>query len=217
MSEESIVHVIDDDEAFRVAVSRLLDSAGYQVRTYASAGEYLIEPPSPDMAGCLVLDLRLPGPSGLDLQQALTRMESTLPIIFLSGYGDVAASVRAMKAGACDFLTKPVEKDSLLAAISNALSQARKARAKRHESQTWNSKLDSLTPREREVLDQVVAGRRNKQIAASLNASERTVKAHRARIMAKMGVDSVADLVRSAERWQADATTSSRTHRTLNA
>lgn len=204
-SDESVVHVIDDDDSFRVAVSRLLGSAGYQVRTYASAGEYLIQPPSPGVAGCLLLDLRMPGPNGLELQQALARMDSTLPIVFLSGYADVAASVTAMKAGARDFLTKPVDKDALLSAVSNALSHAEQGEAARREAATWNKKLKDLTPREREVLDQVVTGRRNKQIAASLAASERTVKAHRAHIMEKMGVESVAELVRSAERWHSSA------------
>lgn len=201
MSDEAVVHVIDDDDSFRVAVSRLLGAAGYRVRTYASAGEYLIEPPPAREAGCLILDLRLPGPSGLELQQALTRMESTLPIIFLSGYGDVPASVRAMKAGARDFLTKPVDGHALLDAVSSALSDAERNRSVQRESDTWRARLDNLTPREREVLDHVVAGRRNKQIAASLSASERTVKAHRAHIMEKMGVESVAELIRSAERW----------------
>jgi len=202
MSDESIVHVIDDDESFRVAVSRILGTAGYQVRTYASAGEYLIQAPSPGTAGCLLLDLRMPGPGGLELQQALARMDSPLPIIFLSGYGDVATSVSAMKAGARDFLTKPVDPDALLSAVSSALSHAERDQATRRESGTWNRKLENLTPREREVLEQVVAGRRNKQIAASLATSERTVKAHRAHIMEKMGTESVAELIRSAERWQ---------------
>lgn len=216
-SDEAIVHVIDDDEAFRVAVSRMLGTAGYRVRTYASAGEYLIQPPSPGVAGCLLLDLRMPGPSGLELQQALARMDSTLPIVFLSGYADVAASVTAMKAGARDFLTKPVDKDALLSAVSGALSQAEQDQAIRRESATWNKKLKDLTPREREVLDQVVAGRRNKQIAASLSASERTVKAHRAHIMEKMGVESVAELVRSSERWQTgDDASSAESGRTLD-
>lgn len=216
-SDESIVHVIDDDESFRVAVSRMLGTAGYQVRTYASAGEYLIQPPSPGVAGCLLLDLRMPGPSGLELQQALARTNSTLPIVFLSGYADVASSVTAMKAGARDFLTKPVDRDTLLSAVSNALSHAEQGQAARHESATWNKKLKDLTRREREVLDQVVAGRRNKQIAASLSVSERTVKAHRAHIMEKMGVESVAELVRSAERWHTtDDASSAESHPTLD-
>jgi len=201
IEEPGVVHVVDDDDSFRTAVARLLGAAGYEVHTYASAGDYLLAC-QPGTSGCLLLDLRMPGPSGLDLQQALTRTEDRLPIVFLTAQGDIASSVRAMKSGAIDFLTKPVDKDVLLEAVHNALARGRREQALRDQAHTWQQRYDTLTPREREVLSQVVAGKRNKQIAASLSASERTVKAHRAHIMAKMGATTLAELIRSTERWQ---------------
>jgi len=199
--QPAVVHVVDDDDSFRTAVARLLGAAGYDVRTYTSSGDYLLKR-EPGLAGCLLLDLRMPGPSGIDLQQALAKAGEPLPIVFLSGQGDIATSVRAIKAGAVDFLTKPVNKDTLLEAVRDALVRGEHERALRGQAQSWRQRYDRLTPREREVLWQVGAGKRNKQIATSLSASERTVKAHRAHIMRKMGATTVAELIRLAERWQ---------------
>ena len=201
IAQPAVVHVVDDDDSFRTAVARLLGAAGYEVRTYTSSGDYLLKR-EPGLAGCLLLDLRMPGPSGIDLQQALAKAGEPLPIVFLSGQGDIATSVRAMKAGAVDFLTKPVDQDTLLEAVRDALVRGEHERALREQAQSWQQRYDRLTPREREVLWQVVAGKRSKQIATSLSASERTVKAHRAHIMRKMGATTVAELIRLAERWQ---------------
>src|SRR5207244_7170247 len=149
--------------------------------------------------GCIILDLRMPGVSGLDLQQSLARLEERLPIIFLTGHGDIPASVRAMKAGAVDFLTKPVRREALLSAVKNALDVDAKGRAARVVLRELRDRYENLTPREREVLAHVVSGRLNKQIASDLGAAERTIKAHRASIMEKLGVQSVAELVRLAQ------------------
>jgi FixJ family two-component response regulator len=192
-----IVHVVDDDDSFRTAVTRLLQAAGYEVRGYASAGDFLISHRG-DAAGCLLLDINMPGPSGLDLQAALADREIDLPVVFLTGHGDVPMSVRAMKAGAVDFLAKPVEPEPLLQAVGEAMARdaaRRQAGGRRHELQAC---YDRLTPREREVLAGVIAGKLNKQIAADLGVVERTVKMHRAQVLAKMQVDSVAELVRAA-------------------
>jgi FixJ family two-component response regulator len=193
-----IIHVVDDDLSFRTAVSRLLRAAKYDVRAYASASEFLDSDPCAG-PGCILLDLRMPGVSGLDLQQSLARMEERLPIVFLSGHGDIPASVRAMKAGAVDFLTKPVRREALLSAVENALSIDAKGRAARAVLRELHNRYQDLTPREREVLPHVVSGKLNKQIAFDLGAAERTIKAHRARIMDKLGVQSLADLVRLAQ------------------
>jgi FixJ family two-component response regulator len=196
-STEPIIHVVDDDTSFRRAVTRLLRAANYQVRDYASASEYI----SADAAatpGCILLDLRLPGTSGFDLQQSLASREDRLPIIFLTGHGDIPASVRAMKAGAVDFLTKPVQRETLLRAVQSALERDatdRKARAILRELQ---ARYKTLTAREREVLVHVVSGKLNKQIGFALGTSERTIKAHRASIMDKLRVQSVAELTRLA-------------------
>lgn len=192
-----VVHVVDDDESFRTAVTRLLQIAGYEVRGYTSAGDFLISQRG-DAPGCLLLDVNLPGPSGLDLQAALARHGVSLPVVFLTGHGDVPTSVRALKAGAVDFLTKPVERGPLLAAVAEALARDARAREAASRRGTLQALYDSLTPREREVLGGVVAGKLNKQIAADIGAAERTVKAHRAQLMEKMGVSSVAELVRVA-------------------
>jgi FixJ family two-component response regulator len=189
-----VVHVVDDDESFRTAVTRLLQIAGYEVRGYSSAGDFLISQPG-DAPGCLLLDVNLPGPSGLDLQAALARHGVSLPVVFLTGHGDVPTSVRALKAGAVDFLTKPVERGPLLAAVAEALARDARAREAGSRRGALQALYDSLTPREREVLGGVVAGKLNKQIAADIGAAERTVKAHRAQLMEKMGVRSVAELV----------------------
>jgi FixJ family two-component response regulator len=193
-----IIHVVDDDPSFRTAVTRLLRASKYDVRGYASASEFLDSDPCAG-PGCILLDLRMPGASGLDLQQSLERMEERLPIIFLTGHGDIPASVRAMKAGAVDFLTKPVRREALLSAVQNALgvdAKAREARAVLHE---LHERYENLTPREREVLAHVVSGKLNKQIAFDLGTAERTIKAHRAAIMEKLRIQSVAELVRLAQ------------------
>ncbi len=199
-----VVHVVDDDESFRTAIVRLLRAAGYEARGYASAGDFLLEPPGPDAHGCLILDVRMPGPSGLDLQEALNRSPLALPVIFLTGHGDVRSSVRAMKAGAADFLTKPVESKALLAAVQNAIERDAQALAARNELAMLRARFDSLSAYERQVFDAVVAGQLTKQIAADLGAAERTVKAHRARVMDKMGASSLADLVHLAGRLRAE-------------
>ena len=193
-----IIHVVDDDQPFRTAVTRLLRAAKYEVRGYASATEFLNSDPCA-VPGCILLDLRMPGDSGFDLQQSLARMEERLPIIFLTGHGDIPASVRAMKAGAVDFLTKPVRRETLLRAVQSALSLDAKARAARAALRELQNLYETLTPREREVFAHVVGGKLNKQIAFDLGTRERTIKAHRASIMDKLRVQSVADLVRLAE------------------
>ena len=191
------VHVVDDDESFRTAVTRLLQVAGYEVRGYASAGDFLISRPQ-DARGCLLLDVNMPGPSGLDLQAALADHDIDLPIVFLTGHGDVPMSVRAMKAGALDFLTKPIEREALFKAVRHALARDAESRETGTRLRELRARYASLTPREREVFAGVVAGRLNKQIAAAIGAAERTVKAHRAQVLEKMHVRSVAELVRAA-------------------
>jgi FixJ family two-component response regulator len=199
-----VIHVVDDDESFRTAIVRLLKAAGFEVRDYPSAGDFLLaKPASP---GCVVLDIRLPGPSGLDLQDAFRDNELALPIIFLTGHGDIPMSVRAMKAGAVDFLTKPVQKEALLNAIRNALARDADKRQERERTAMLRARLDALTPRERAVFDGVVAGKLNKQIATALGIAERTVKAHRAQVMEKLGANSLAELVHIAEQLPTDET-----------
>ncbi|MGZ9057895.1 MAG: response regulator transcription factor [Burkholderiaceae bacterium] len=198
MSARPLVHVVDDDESLRTALLRLLDAAGFEARGYASTGDFLLRLPE-DLPGCLVLDVRLPGPSGLELQAALQRQGVTLPIIFLTGHADVASSVRAMKAGAVDFLEKPVERDALLGAIQSALARDTLRRAAHDADQGLCARFAALSPRERQVFDQIVAGKLNKQIAAELGIGERTVKAQRAQLMLKLGADSAAELGRLAE------------------
>jgi FixJ family two-component response regulator len=167
------------------------------VRAYASAGEFLLDPPA-DAPGCLLLDVRLPGPSGLDLQEALQRHRIALPVIFLTGHGDVQTGVRAMKAGAVDFLTKPVERDVLFDAVDRALAIDAARRAERQSASDLLARYAQLTPREREVFALVVAGQLNKQIAGQLGIGERTVKAQRAQVMAKLGAATAAELGRIA-------------------
>jgi FixJ family two-component response regulator len=196
-----LIHVVDDDESLRTALLRLLDAAGFEARGYASTGDFLLQPPL-DRPGCVLLDVRMPGPSGLDLQAALRRQASALPVIFLTGYADVAASVRAMKAGAVDFLTKPVEREALFEALQRALARDAAQRAARAEAEGLRAAFAALTPREREVFDQIVAGQINKQIADALGIAERTVKLQRAQLMAKLGANSAAELGRLAERLQ---------------
>src|SRR6478672_9181453 len=192
------VFVVDDDAAVRKAVSRLLRSAGLAVAVFASPREFLAQY-DPATPGCLVLDVAMPGFSGLQLQTALSEKGTSLPIIFLTGHGDVSKSVQAMKGGAADFLTKPVNAKNLLPAIHAAIEKDAVARRGQAELSEIRARLDTLTPREREVLEHVAAGQMNKQIASDLGIAEGTVKMHRARVMAKMKVQSVADLVRLAE------------------
>ena len=193
-----LIHIVDDDESMRMALQRLLTEGGFQTRVYGSTGEFLLEQP-PDQPGCLLLDVRLPGPSGLELQAALQRQNVQLPVIFLTGYADVASSVRAMKAGAIDFLEKPVEPDMLFKAIRGALAQDESRRVAREAADRLRKRLDSLTPQQREVFDRIVVGKLNKQIAHELGISERTVKMRRAEVMAKFDAGSVAELGRQAE------------------
>jgi FixJ family two-component response regulator len=199
VSLPALIHVVDDDDSMRNALLRLLGAAGFEARGYASAGEFLLQQP-PDRASCLLLDVRMPGPSGLDLQAALQRQGITLPVVFLTGHGDVATSVSALKTGAVDFLEKPFERGALLDAIQRALARDSSQRQAREEEHALRARFDSLTPREREVFTHIVAGRLNKQIAAALGVAERTVKAERAQVMAKLEVGSAAELGRLAER-----------------
>jgi len=197
-STDPTVFVVDDDAAVRKAVSRLLRSAGIAVAGFASPSEFLAQY-DPDMPGCLVLDLAMPDINGLQLQTTLAKKACTLPIIFLTGQGDVSKSVQAMKHGAFDFFSKPVKEKDLLPAVRAAIERNAVARREQARLSEICARLDTLTPREREVLEHVVAGKLNKQIAGDLGITEATVKMHRARVMAKMKVQGVADLVRLAE------------------
>jgi FixJ family two-component response regulator len=190
---------VDDDAAVLKSLTRLLRSARLKVLAFGSPQEFL-ERHDPHAPGCLVLDLAMPGWNGLELQAALAAKGSAIPIIFLTGHGDIPTSVQAMKRGALDFLTKPVNDADLLQAVQAAIEKDRTARRARAELEDIQARLDSLTPREREVLTHVVAGQLNKQTAADLGTVEKTIKVHRARVMEKMKVDSVAELVRLAER-----------------
>jgi FixJ family two-component response regulator len=194
-----LIHIVDDDESFRVAVARLLRAASYQVETYSTAGDFFLIGPR-SRPGCLLLDLKMPGGNGLDLQAALTTSEQSIPIIFISGHGSIPAAVRALKAGAIDFLTKPVRKQVLLEVVKQAVIRDAERRAHHETLSLLRSRYESLTPREHEVFGQVVTGKLNKQIAADIGASERTVKAHRAHVMEKMQVNSVAELVHIADK-----------------
>lgn len=199
MSTPPLIHLVDDDESLRTALLRLLESAGYEARGYASTGEFLLHRPD-DRPGCVILDLRLPGPSGLELQGALRGLEIHLPVIFLTGHGDVASSVRAMKAGAVDFLTKPVQREALFEAIGRALERDARDRTDCSQAKALRARFASLTTREREVVDCIAAGHLNKEIAHRLDMAERTVKLHRAHAMEKLGVTSAAELGGLAER-----------------
>jgi FixJ family two-component response regulator len=198
MERAPVIHMVDDDAAFQTAISRLLRASGFEVRTYSNAGDFLLSRDD-STRGCILLDVRMPGPSGLDLQEALARQTDPLPIIFLTGHGDIRSSVRAIKAGAVDFLTKPVDREALLNAVKNALARDRENRAAQAELRSWRANYAALTLRERQVFEGVVAGKLNKEIAAELGTAERTVKAHRAQMMEKMRVASVAELVRVAD------------------
>jgi FixJ family two-component response regulator len=198
---DSIVFVVDDDSSIREAIAILVKLAGPSVETFGTAQEFL-RSKRPDLPGCVVLDVELPGLSGLDLQRELTAHGIKLPIIFITGYGDIPMSVRAMKAGALEFLTKPFRDRDLLDAIQQALERDRAARRHSREIAELREHFDALTSREREVMSLVVAGWLNKQIGFELGISEITVKIHRGRVMNKMGAQSLAELVRMTERLE---------------
>lgn len=191
----AIVHLVDDDPSVRRALKRLLAAAGHACETWETAEAFLARPVG-TAAGCAIIDLQLPGANGLDLQARLAESDELLPLIFLTGRGDIGTSVRAMKGGAVDFLTKPVEPEALLAAIATALERCRAARAARAAEAGVRERLARLTPRECQVLEMVVEGRLNKQIAGDLGVAEKTIKVHRARVMGKLEVRTIADLVR---------------------
>jgi FixJ family two-component response regulator len=195
-----IVHVVDDDASFRTAIERRLKKAGYDVATYPSAQHLLDHLPDEKGSGCILLDVRIPGLSGPELQGRLSELGSTLPIVFLSGYADVPTTVRTIKAGADDFLTKPVSSDQLFGAIQRAIAHHEAARDAKGRLDAVRARLMLLTPREREVFELVVRGKTNKGVALELGTTERTIKAHRHRVMEKMQVQSLAELVSLAER-----------------
>jgi len=197
--KEVFIFVIDDDASVRKSLSFLLKSAGYKVETFASAGEFLSQA-SLDSIGCILLDVRMRGMTGLDLQEHLGRHECHMPIIFMTGHGDIPMSVQAIKKGAVDFLTKPFDDIQLLSAIESAVGQYRRGKAALDEIRDFRQRLKTLTPREHDVFLHVISGLLNKQIADELNIKEHTVKVHRGRVMLKLGVDSLASLVRLAEK-----------------
>jgi FixJ family two-component response regulator len=192
------VHIVDDDALTRTATARLLETAGFETRTYASAADFL-RVIDPDMRGCIILDVRLPDQSGLEVQTALATRAVTLPIIFLTGYGEIPDTVRAMQRGAVDFLTKPVDGDVLLAAVGRALAQDAASLGVRAHQLDLRTRYERLTPREREVFLHLIGGQLNKQVAADLRITERTIKMHRANILLKLEVASMAEMVRLAD------------------
>jgi FixJ family two-component response regulator len=201
---EAMVFVVDDDVATRESLKNLIRSVGLRAETFASAQDFL-RSTRPDVPSCLVLDVRLPGLSGLDLQKRMAEVELAIPIVFISGHGDIPMSVRAMKAGAVEFLTKPFREQELLDAIQQALERDRNAREQRAEVADLRSRYRRLTPRERQVMALVVTGLLNKQVAGELGTSEASVKVHRQHVMEKMRAGSLAALVRMADRVGVDS------------
>jgi RNA polymerase sigma factor (sigma-70 family) len=196
----STVFIVDDDLSIRSSLSMLLESAGYRVECFSSATEFLASDVIHSKDSCLVLDVKMAGLTGLDLQKELTSINCTIPIIFITGHGDIPMSVQAMKDGAVNFLPKPFDDDQLLDSISEALSKAMESHKKQSKIDQIKQKIEKLTPREYEVLKHLIAGLLNKQVAYELNISERTVKAHRKQILDKMGIKSMAELVRLTEK-----------------
>jgi len=196
----SVVHVVDDDALFRTAIRRRLEKAGYHVEVYSSAEHFSDLQPDETRAGCILLDVRLPGLSGLEFQTRLNELGSALPIVFLTAYPDIASTVRAIKTGAEDFLIKPIRSEELLMAVERALTRQTESRVAKVNGEPLRGRLGRLTPRERQVFELVARGKLNKQIARQLGITDRTVKAHRGRMMEKVGVQSVAELVSIAMR-----------------
>lgn len=193
-----IVHVVEDDASARTAIARLLQAAGYAVRTFATAADFL-EALTPDVSGCALLDLRLPGSNGLEVQEALKRAGDPLPVIFITGHGRVADSVRAMKSGAVDFLSKSADGDELLDAVARALARSAAEHHRRTVANDLRRRYDRLSPREREVFAHLISGQLNKQVGFDLGISVQTTKIHRHRVFAKLEADSIAHLVRIAD------------------
>ena len=196
---EPVIFVVDDDASVRKSLARLLGSHGLTVETFDSAEQFL-KRESYDGTGCIILDVRMPGLSGIALHDELARTDYHVPVIFITGHGDIPMGVEAMKKGASDFLPKPFEESQLLDAVDRALEKSARDRADRTEAERARMRIDRLTPREREVLPYIIAGMLNKQIAFKLDIAEKTIKVHRGHIMEKLGVDSVADLVRFADK-----------------
>jgi FixJ family two-component response regulator len=195
-----IVFIVDDDPSVRKGLGRLLKSAGYAVELLDSAQAFIDSDPACEGPACLVLDMKMPGMTGSDLQEKLLQREYVLPIVFITGHGDIPMSVKALKKGAVDFLTKPFDEEDLLDAVAEALNKDMENREAREERKAILKKIEALTPREYEILTYVITGMLNKQIAFALNISEKTVKVHRGRVMDKLGLDSVAQLVRLADK-----------------
>jgi len=199
LSERPRIYVVDDDVSVARGLCRLLRSAGYEPKAYDSGRDFMKDYRA-HIPGCLVSDVSMPDMTGLELQRWLVLLESPLPVIFLTGHGDIPTSVRAIKDGAVDFLTKPVNDAALIKAVEEALRQEKERRSARDQREAILARMATLTPREREVLEHIVSGQLNKQVAANLGTVEKTIKVHRARVMEKMGVQSLAELVRMAER-----------------
>ncbi|MBC7770153.1 MAG: response regulator transcription factor [Phycisphaerales bacterium] len=199
MADAPVVHIIDDDASIRTALDSLFRSTGLATGLYDSVAAFMQAPPSPDAPGCLVLDVRLPGMSGLDFQERLAELGVRLPAVLMTGHGDIPMSVRGMKAGAVDFLTKPFRDQDMLDAVAAALARDRERRAGETKIDALNAQFATLSPRERQVMALVAAGKMNKQVAGDLALSEITVKIHRGAAMRKMGARTLADLVRMAE------------------